>query len=204
MKFKKVFRGYDPQEVDKHVNETAAKDQQIRREQKERIDELLEENRALRSAVQQFQADEKAIVKTLIASQNLAQEVRLDADSYSEMVLVRAKIFCASWRAYSQVLISSLSDDEVREFNLLQRKIESLISDYEHGADVSQAAATQAAASNAQPKSSGDKFGTFSNPISRIEGSSEQKIDLNELLNPTQSLEEICAELGITPRRGGN
>ncbi|MCH5159231.1 MAG: DivIVA domain-containing protein [Clostridiales bacterium] len=188
MKFKKVLRGYDPKEVNKFLTETAAKEQEIRVSQKERIAELTEENRALRKLVRQYHADEQAISNSLIASQNLAQEVRHDADKYSEFVLTRAKIFCASWRAYSRTLVAALSDDEVRELNLLQRKIENLISAYE-----GKEALAEVVAAAANP----DKKHGFSNPISKIEDAGEQIIDLNELTNPTQSLEEICAELGI-------
>ena len=182
MEFKKVFRGYDPEEVDKHLSDTASKEQQIRSAQKERIDELLEENRELRKQVQQYQADEKAISNSLIASQNLAQQVKSDADRYSETVLSRAKIFCASWRAYSKMIVASLTDEEVREFNYLQRQIENLVSTYE-GKQEKQVAATQACAST--------------NPITLVEQACEQAVDLQELTNPSQSLEEICLELGI-------
>ena len=183
MKFKKVFRGYDPKEVDRHLTETASKDQQVRTAQKERIEELLEENRALRKLVHQYQVDEQAISRSLVASHNLAQEVKHDADKYSDLVLTRAKIFCASWRAYSQTLVATLSDEEVREFNFLQRKIENMVGVYE-GKEEAEVAAAQA-------------VGSYSNPIERVEKASEQVIDLNELISPKQSLEEICAELGL-------
>ena len=187
MKFKMVLRGYDPKEVDKHLTETAAKEQEIRVAQKERITELSEENRALKKLVKQYHADEQAIASSIIASHNLAQGVRLDADKYSEFVLRRAKIFVASWQAYSQTLIASLTDDEVKAFNAIQKKIETLIFEYENK-KVAEVAAAEA--------KSGEN-GVFSNPISRIEGASEQVIDLDELTNPTQSLEEICIELGL-------
>lgn len=135
MNFKKVFRGYDPQEVEKYIADTAAKEQQLRASQKERIDELSDENYVLRQQVKQYQTDEQAISKSLIASQNLAQELKFDAEKYSDLVLSRAKIFYATWRAYSQTLIASLSAEEVREFNALQRKIEDVINAYE-GKDV--------------------------------------------------------------------
>ena len=176
MKFKKVFRGYDPKEVDRHLTESAAKEQQIRTAQKERIDELLEENRALRQSVAQYKVDEQAISRALIQSQCIAESARHEAEKYSETVVQRAKVFCASWQAYSQTLISALSDDEVRALNGLQRKIEAIVSEYE-GNVANEVAAT--------------------NPITRVEGAAEQVIDLNELVAPAQTLEEICAELGI-------
>ncbi len=135
MSFKKVFRGYDPIEVDKYIADTAAKEQKIRVAQKERIDQLSDENHALRQQIKQYQTDEQAISKSLIASQHLAQELKFDAERYSDLVLSRAKIFYATWRAYSQTLIAALSEDEVRAFNTLQNKIEAVINAYE-GKDV--------------------------------------------------------------------
>ena len=135
MNFKKVFRGYDPDEVDKYIADTAQKEQQIRTAQKERIDELSDENYTLRQQVKQYQTDEQAISKSLIASQHLAQELKFDAERYSDLVLSRAKIFYATWRAYAKTLIASLSEEEVRQFNVLKKKIEDVINAYE-GKDV--------------------------------------------------------------------
>lgn len=184
MKFKKVLRGYDPKEVEKYLTETANKEQQIRAAQKERIDELVDENATLRKALERYQADEKSIAKALIEAHNLANQIKVDADNYSESVLLRAKIFCAAWRAYSQTLVAALSAEEVRQFNLLQRKIEDLTAAYERD-DVKEVAAA---------------LGAFSNPISKIEGEMGQQIDLKELLTPQQTLEDICAELGLSSR----
>ncbi len=135
MNFKKVFRGYDPIEVDNYIAETEANEQKIRAAQKERIDELSDENYSLRQQVKQYQTDEQAISKSLIASQHLAQELKFDAERYSDLVLSRAKIFYATWRAYAKTLVASLSEEEIRAFNVLQKKIENMINAYE-GKDV--------------------------------------------------------------------
>ena len=182
MKFKRVFRGYDPREVDRHLVESSNKEQQIRTAQKERIDELVEENSALRKLVAQYQADEQAISRALIQSQNVAEQTRQQANEYSQMAIRRAKVFCASWQAYASTLVAALSDEEVRQLNGLQRKIENLLTEY-NGNNAQEVAATQA--------------GVYFNPIARVEGAAEQVIDLNELVAPSQSLEEICVELGI-------
>lgn len=235
MDFKKVFRGYDPQEVEKYIADTAQKEQQLRASQKERIDELLDENYILRQQVKQYQTDEQAISKSLIASQNLAQELKFDAEKYSDLVLSRAKIFYATWRAYSQTLIASLSAEEVREFNALQRKIESVINAYE-GKDVAkemteraennkqtdagvitetksdsqkQAVATEASVQPAETSMaetvevtpSETTMGVFANPITKIENAADQVIDLRELTHPDMSLEDLCAELGLTVKK---
>lgn len=235
MDFKKVFRGYDPQEVEKYIADTAQKEQQLRASQKERIDELLDENYILRQQVKQYQTDEQAISKSLIASQNLAQELKFDAEKYSDLVLSRAKIFYATWRAYSQTLIASLSAEEVREFNALQRKIEGVINAYE-GKDVAkemteraennkqtdagiitdtksdsqkQAVATEASVQPAETSMaetvevtpSETTMGVFANPITKIENAADQVIDLRELTHPDMSLEDLCAELGLTVKK---
>lgn len=227
MNFKKVFRGYDPQEVDKYIADTAQKEQQLRASQKERIDELLDENYTLRQQVKQYQTDEQAISKSLIASQNLAQELKFDAEKYSDLVLSRAKIFYATWRAYSQTLIASLSAEEVREFNALQRKIESVINAYE-GKDVAKEMDERAdihnqenngvitdrnrdsqqhvvATETVQPTVEGTPtetaMGVFANPITKIENAADQVIDLRELTKPDMSLEDLCAELGLTVQK---
>lgn len=158
MTFKKVFRGYDPEQVDKYIAETALKEQQLRAAQKERIDELSDENYALRQQVKQYQTDEQAISKSLIASQQLAQELKFDAERFSDLALSRAKIFYATWRAYAKTLVASLSDEEVRQFNVLQNKLENIINSYE-GKDVARevderapAHIAEAAATDAQTR----------------------------------------------------
>lgn len=150
MTFKKIFRGYDPEEVDKYISETAEKEQQIRTAQKERIDELSDENYALRQQVKQYKTDEQAISKSLIASQHLAEELKFDAERYSDLVLSRAKIFYATWNAYAKTLLAALSDEEVKQFNILQRKIEDVINAYE-GKDVAKEVNAATVATAAKP-----------------------------------------------------
>lgn len=224
MSFKKVFKGYDPTEVDKFIAETAAHEKVIRTNQKERIDELSEENYNLRQQIKQYQLDEQAISKSLISSQQLAQELKNDAQQYSDLVLSRAKLFYATWRAYSKTLIASLSAEEVREFNKLQKKLENIINAYE-GGDVVQEVEEELASSNKlqavattaeqsepveqTPAPSAPKKAkssaknarkattdAYANPINKVEEAS-QAIDLRELTQTDQTLEDICAELGL-------
>ena len=229
MNFKKVFRGYDPAQVDKYITETAAKEQQIRTAQKERIDELSDENYSLRQQLKQYETDEQAISKSLIASQHLAEELKFDAEKYSELVLSRAKIFYATWRAYSQTFIASLSPDEVEQFNKLQKRIEDVINAYEgndvaremdeHKAQHDEAAASvsKATAKPAQRKlteediiqeyktvdvtPSETTMGMYANPIKKVEEAANQVIDLRELTKVDMSLEELCEELGLTVKK---
>ena len=111
MKFKRVFRGYDIKQVDAYILHVQEDEKQHSQALKERIDELTEENYVLLKQVEQYQTDEKAISKSLIDSQKLADELTQDAEKYSDLVLTRAKIFYAAWSAYSQTLIATLSDD---------------------------------------------------------------------------------------------
>ena len=189
MNFKKVFRGYDPKQVESYIAETATKEQQIRTAQKERIDELSDENYALRQQLKQYQTDEQAISHSLIESQTLASKLREDADKYADAVLTRAKVFYATWRAYAQTLVYSLSADEVAEFNELQRKMEHAINDYEGNS--SKVAATTIGKHSAKTKTAG-----YTNPIRKVE-TAVNAIELDELTKTDVSLEDICTELGL-------
>ena len=215
MNFKKVFRGYDPDQVDKYIVESATREQQIRAAQKERIDELSDENYALRQQIKQYQTDEQAISKSLITSQTLAQELKFDAEKYSDLVLSRAKIFYATWRAYSQTLISSLSAEEIAEFNKLQKKMEEVINVYEGknvtsemndiNAQRAKMAATEAEVQQARKivdvTPSETTMGIYANPIKKVEQAADQVIDLRELTRTDLSLEELCAELGLIAKK---
>ena len=206
MTFKKKFRGYDPAQVDRYIEETAAKEVAIRTAQKERIDQLTDENYTLREQLKKYQDDEQAISQALIMSQNLASELKFDAQKYSNIVLRRAKIFYATWRAYAQTIISSLSAEEVAEFNTLQRKIEDIINAYE-GNDIASEidedkyglnVATTPKSTPSGGKTSKKRKSAPNNPIAKIEQQADQVIDLNEIVNTDLTLEEICAELGLT------
>ncbi len=213
MQFKKCFRGYNPQQVDKYINETAQKEKDIRIAQKQRIDQLTEENRLLTEQVMQYQQDEQAISKSLIETQKLVEEMRGDAERFSQLVLARAKLFYASWRAYSQTLIATLSPQEVENFNKLQKKLEFIINAYE-GKDVHAETIQlkerilngkqpqQCASTTAQPAEDANvtptqtTMGVYKNPITAVEQAA-QVIDLRELATTDLNLEEICKDLGL-------
>lgn len=292
MKFRKKFRGYDPYEVDRYLQEHAEKESKIRASQKERIDQLADENYVLRQELKGYRSDEKAIAQSLIESQNLAKEVKFNAEVYADVVLHRAKTFYATWRAYSQTLVSSLSKEEVAAFNALHKKIENLINAYE-GKDVDyemsqldenkaagEADATEAdsegvmnelaaksadmiekareakrqkkeskisfveskrdsddeeellelvfpvndaheplaqqedvaaAQGQAEPVAElaseqtedkpAEQISELVNPVKKVESAAGQSIDLLEILKPEQSLEDICADLGLIKTR---
>lgn len=131
MEFKKKFKGYDPAQVDAYLKELKEKEGKIRTAQKERMDALADENYVLRQELKKYHANEFAISQALIESQNLAKEVKGNADKYSALVLSRAKIFYATWRAYAQTIISTLTREELQAFNALQKRIEDIINAYE-------------------------------------------------------------------------
>lgn len=209
MKFGKKMRGYNPAEVDKYIQEmeqNAQRELEIRVAQKERIDQLTEEVLTLQQQVKKYHDDEQAISQSLIVSQNLAQRMKHDAEKYSDIVLTRAKIFYATWRAYSQTIISSLSPEEVAEFNKLQGKIEQIINAYE-GKDIVQeyedrqfeASIIQNAA--ATTSSNSGSSSKYKNPITKIEQTAEHVIEFDELNRSDLSLEDLCVELGLTAKK---
>lgn len=227
MNFKKVFRGYSPKQVDKHVAELTQKHEQIRLAQKQYLEELTEENYQLRHKVKQYELDEQAVAKTLIESQKLADELKNDAVHFSEVVLSRAKVFYATWQAYAQTLTATLDDDELAQFNLLMKKIENIINAYE-GKNVQtdvqsivdqaqqtddtadQVAVTQVDQVTDEPVEespdicpSDATMGVYANPIGKIEQASHV-IDLRELTVVEDSLEQICIDLGLIPQQNNN
>lgn len=201
MQFSKSFRGYNPQQVDKYITQTAQKEADIRAAQRQRIDQLTEENATLTEQLRQYQQDEQAISKSLIETQRLVEEMRGDAEHFSQLVLARAKLFYATWRAYSQTLVATLSASEVEQFNKLQAKLEHVINAYE-GKDVAtelsrmakdlrQSTQQSVSATDVTPTQA--TMGSYKNPIKAV----EQAIDLRELATTDLDLEQICKELGL-------
>ncbi len=208
MKFKRVFRGYDVKQVDAYILHVQEDEKQHSQALKERIDELTEENYVLLKQVEQYQTDEKAISKSLIDSQKLADELTQDAEKYSDLVLTRAKIFYAAWSAYSQTLIATLSDDEVKSFNKIQGKIENIINAYE-GKNIADDSKDLVQMANSQEDvvmteqlditpSEATMQQRLQNPIDKVQQASDYTIDLRELASTDQSLEQLCADLGLT------
>ncbi len=188
MTFDHVFKGYNPQEVDKYIADINKKHDELCAAQKQRIDELSDENAELRNLVERYKQNENAISQSLIESQKLAEQTKNNAEKFSQLTLLRAKIFYASWVTYSKTLVASLSDEEVKQFNLLKQKIEKLINAYEGGDVAKEVAAVTAQCDTTTPK-------TKANPIGKVENA--QQIDLQELLHPTQDLGDICRDLGL-------
>lgn len=221
MEFKKVFRGYDPNQVDKYINETAERESSTRKAQRERIEELSEENYNLRERIVELQRRQNDVAEALVVAERVASDIEQHAKDYADRALVEAKKFYATWQAYSKTIVASFTDDELAAFNILEKKIGDVIANYERklkngeSAEVNKAQTgrkmspaefvkkMEQAADELNVKSSkaekevaatSDKS---ANPITRVEQAAGQSIDLRELIHPKQSLEELCADLGL-------
>ena len=217
MKFRKVFRGYDPRQVDQFLKTKEESDAMVLQAQRERIDQLADENNRLKEQLAKFNDKEKAISDALVQSQQLAVKLQNDADKYAEVVLTRAKLFYAAWQAYSQTMVSALSYQELQRFNELRAKLERLIKNYD-GSDIGSETADLVLTANGEVQSqqmatatanqrSADRLPTEgrvggTNPIHRVEQAVGATIDLKELIHPDQSLSDICADLGLTEGKG--
>lgn len=227
MEFRKIFRGYDPQSVDKYIAELTDKNKKIHSSQRERIDELLDENSTLRERIAELQAKENAVSDALVVSRNAALQMERQAKDYSDQALFQAKKFYATWQAYAQTVVSSFTKEELDAFNGLQRKIERVIADYERNArkkaesdipfsqrmereleelnrrsreleEASKVAAASSAESVASSEQSSEQEqSSMQNPIDKVEKAAEQVIDLRELMRANDSLEDLCADLGL-------
>lgn len=217
MKFRKVFRGYDPRQVDQFLKTKEESDAMVLQAQRERIDQLADENNRLKEQLAKFNDKEKAISDALVQSQQLAVKLQNDADKYAEVVLTRAKLFYAAWQAYSQTMVSALSYQELQRFNELKAKLERLIKNYD-GSDIGSETADLVLTANGEVQSqqmatatanqrTTDRLPTEgrvggTNPIHRVEQAVGATIDLKELIHPDQSLSDICADLGLTEGKG--
>ena len=123
MKFRRVFRGYSPRQVDDFVEELQKKESALRATQKQRIDELSDENYTLRKQLEKYRTDSDAIATAMIQSQKTAK--------FSQLTLLRAKTFYCAWHAFAQTFVASLSDEEVKRFNSLKRRLEQTINAYD-------------------------------------------------------------------------
>ncbi len=211
-KFNKAFFGYDTKQVDACVQNLTEQNQAIL-PLRERVEALREENESLRLLVKKYQDDEQAISKSLVESQKIADELRGDAKQFAEITLSRAKIFYATWTAYSKTMVASLSAEELKQFNQLKRKIEQIINAFEgknvaeFGEKIATASATDTAIS-AEPVATAttdakvETAGASSqNPLDKISQESGQVIDLRELLCPEESLAELCQDLGLPVKK---
>lgn len=201
MTFKKVFRGYDPKQVEAYLKSRAESDNMVLQAQRERVDQLVDENNRMKAQIAKYQADEQAISQALVQSQTLATKLQNDADKYADVVLTRAKLFYAAWQAYAQTLVSSLSTQELSQFNKIKEKLEKLVYAYD-GRNIEAETAdlvvgahsdNNGTAHTQQPEPETKPL----NPVKRMEQASGQTIDLRELVRPEQTLSEICKELGL-------
>lgn len=133
MKFNTSFRGYSKQEVDKYIADLEQKESALRNAQKQHIDELADENFALRRQLKEYVSNEQAIAQSLVDANNLAKDVQGNAQKFAEVTLERAKVFYVAWTAYAKTLVATLSDEEVKRFNELKDKVERTINAYEGG-----------------------------------------------------------------------
>lgn len=197
MKFGKVFRGYDPAQVENYLSKQEKKYNEICSGQKQRIDELAEENAALRTVVAKYREDEMAISRALVASNKLALELENDAEKFSELTLSRAKIFYATWYAYSQTFVSALSGEEVRQFNQLKLKVERIINAFE-GQNVQHFASEvlEKIAETEEVAATDTENNSHVNPIEKVNAAAHA-IELSELLKPTETLADLCRDLGL-------
>lgn len=131
MEFKKVFRGYDPKQVDKYIAETAEREGATRKAQRERITELTDENYNLRERIVELTRRQNDVAEALITAQKVAAEIEQNAKENADRALLEAKKFYATWQAYSKTIVAGFTDDEVQAFNGIARKIGDVIANYE-------------------------------------------------------------------------
>lgn len=220
MKFRRVFRGYSPRQVDDFVEELQKKESALRATQKQRIDELSDENYTLRKQLEKYRTDSDAIATAMIQSQKTAKETLSEAEKFSQLTLLRAKTFYCAWHAFAQTFVASLSDEEVKRFNSLKRRLEQTINAYDgenvalFSDEVQKNVGNQSCNRQNAEQSDGDvkkeAVGNLQNPLQKLKSfvdgvesqQPKQVIDLQELTKTEESLADLCQSLGLNAKNG--
>lgn len=96
-KFNRTLRGYDPDEVNRFLDQVIQQVEQIVKENKEkdaRIQELEhfeQENRRLMQKVEQYEKVENTLNKAIIMAQKTSDQMRASAHQEAEVILSDAK-----------------------------------------------------------------------------------------------------------------
>jgi cell division initiation protein len=118
--FKKVFRGYDPHEVDAFLDLLKSAFEELILENNTLMDEL-KKNQA---ALEEFKEREKLIKETIMMSQKVSEEIKLNAEKEAEAIIAQAKVKAQEIISSSHVRTMEIRD-EIKELRRQRIELES-------------------------------------------------------------------------------
>ena len=96
--FKRAIRGYDEKEVNAFLTKLNDNFASVTEEQKERIDELKEQNEKLSEELREYKKKEKLIERTLTEATKRAGDIESELKTQYALEIERLKIFQAKWK----------------------------------------------------------------------------------------------------------
>ena len=156
-----------------------------------RINELVNENKALSEQVEQNKQREKLIIKALESAEERAEQIQEQAQLEYVLELQRLKSFSKKWDRYFNNLKEKYPCDDTKKALEILNQVD-VVSE---NVSASQAIKELDEMINEQNKAF--------NPKTKIKDyisatTSENGFNLNEVLNPGKlELEELCKELGL-------
>lgn len=154
-------------------------------EQKERIFELVEENKKLKKEISTFKTKDEQVGKALICAVGRAKEIEDSAKKKFINGINRVKIFESKFANYYKMIMQIYPVDQT----LMQA--EEFIKQLDIVLDVDNMTSVDTSKKMFNSKNTlGQRF--------NVDGeTSEFGFDLTEALNPSKDLEDICRELGL-------
>ncbi len=135
-KFNRTLRGYDPDEVNRFLDQVIQQVEQIVKENKEkdaRIQELEhfeQENRRLMQKVEQYEKVENTLNKAIIMAQKTSDQMRASAHQEAEVILSDAKKN-ANRIVNEALLKAEKTEDEAARLNrnikIFKRRVKEII-----------------------------------------------------------------------------
>lgn len=215
MKFQTVKKGYDPSAVDEYINKLTNDDNNIIAEQKTVIEQLKADNDELRRRLDGYDRRKDEIFGAFVDAQEAAASLKRRADRNFEAEIERLTAFRDKWTRYAKEVVKTLAPAEAEKFRALSDKFAAILSRYAKSAGEALPRKTKDEdAQGFDPlKKVADILENFDNEdlsLSAAEakheedknaatGEEENFADISqaEIINVSESLEDLCKELGI-------
>lgn len=202
--FKRAIRGYDEKEVNAFFTKLNDNFASVTEEQKERIDELKEQNEKLSEELREYKKKEKLIERTLTEATKRAGDIESELKTQYALEIERLKIFQAKWtNCYEELKNKYHFDKDVNNMESLVISTKQTLIDKlgrlniilpQLEADEQIQFDQESERINRLQEEQADRL--VSELKSQIQELDEQ-FDYKEALTPKKSLEELCREIGL-------
>lgn len=202
--FRKVLRGYDEKEVNVFLTKLNDNFASVSQEQKERIDELKEQNEKLAEELSVYRKKEKLIERTLTEATRRAEDIESELKTQYALEIERLKIFQAKWtNCYEELKNKYHFDKDVNNMeslviNTKQTLIDKLgrlniILPHFESEEQMQFDSESERITKLQEEQADRLVSELKNQIKEL----DEEFDYKEALTPKKSLEELCREIGL-------